>query len=160
VTARRVYQVLVTYPEGSREPGWRPACWGDPAFLMSLPRKERRALAAREFRWPRERMFLSASGAYSRAMLLHWYGAGAEVLPSDPVTWPERVLPPEPAEPSAVPPLQSATCWPDSGPGAYVQETWEDGACMRWDPGVPVLAEKLDDYETGKVRRALAGELR
>jgi hypothetical protein len=117
------------------------------------------------FRWPRERMFLSASGAYKRAVLLHWYGADAQVLSSDPVTWPERALPPSPepagqeAEPpAAMPPLQSAACWPDSDPGAYVQEAWEDGACMRWDVGVPVLAEKLDDYETAKVRQALAGE--
>jgi hypothetical protein len=85
---RRIYRLDVIYPEGSHAPGWRPACWGDPALLATLDKKQRRELAKAEFYWPRERVFLSSSSAYARRNLLEWYGADAEVLASDPVTWP------------------------------------------------------------------------
>jgi len=84
----RIYRLTVVYPEGSHEPGWRPACWNDPQFLATLTAKQRREHKRTSFRWPRERRFLSSSGAYWRAGLLRWYGAEVEVLASDPVTWP------------------------------------------------------------------------
>jgi hypothetical protein len=124
---RRLYRLVIVYPDGSDVPGWRPACWSDPAFLAKLTRKARRELARTEFRWPRERLFLSSSGAHRRAMLLHWYGAAVAVRPSDPVTW--QLAP---------------------------REGWEADGAMRWDAGVEVLAEKLDEYETGKIVRSLS----
>jgi hypothetical protein len=86
----RVYSLEIDYPEGSDAPGWRPALWDDPKYLAGLPREERRALRKREFRWPRERHFLSSSGAYGRALLLSAYGCLVTVRRSDAVTWPER----------------------------------------------------------------------
>jgi hypothetical protein len=82
-----VYQLDITYPEGSLEPGWRPACWTDPKYVATMPRKLRRRIPKMVFQWPAERMFLSSSGAYGRAMLLHFYGAQVTVRRSNPVTW-------------------------------------------------------------------------
>jgi hypothetical protein len=87
----RVYKLDIVYPEGSREPGWHPALWRDPAYLRTLTREQRReirALLRKPFKWPRERRFLSPAGAYGRAWLLRFYGAEVEVYASDPVTWP------------------------------------------------------------------------
>lgn len=81
----RVYRLLVVYPEGSDKPGWTPACWN--MLLADMPPKLRRSARARGFRWPRERMFLSAGAASHRAFLLQWFGAQAEVQASEPVTW-------------------------------------------------------------------------
>jgi hypothetical protein len=88
----RVYRLRIRYPEGSGVPGWRPPLWSDPDFLSSLTRAERSELKKRTFRWPRERMFLSSSGAWNRAGLLILYGAGVEVQPSQPVLWLEDDL--------------------------------------------------------------------
>lgn len=82
----RVYRLEIIYPEGSRQPGWRPYGWD--AYLKSLPVLKRRRLRKEGFSWPRERMFLSSSSAYERAMLLQAFGAEVQVLRSDPVTWP------------------------------------------------------------------------
>lgn len=84
----RVYRLDITYPEGSREPGFRPYGWED--YLRSLPVLKRRRLRREGFRWPRERMFLSSSGAYERAALLRAFGADVTVLRSDPVRWPAQ----------------------------------------------------------------------
>lgn len=84
-----VWRLKVVYPEGSHEKGWRPALWSDPDFLKRLPRDERRALKRREFRWPRERVFLSSSSAWGRAALLAMYGARADVQRSARIQWPE-----------------------------------------------------------------------
>jgi hypothetical protein len=86
-----VYQLDIEYPEGSLEPGWRPACWSDPGLLAKLGRKGRRRLGRTEFKWPREHKFLSSSGAYERAWTLRYYGATVEVFRSLPVEWPERL---------------------------------------------------------------------
>lgn len=85
-----VYELVIIYPPGSRQPGWRPASWDDPATLAGLSRKQRQELRNRAFRWPHERRFLSSSGAYGRADLLRSYGADVEVYPSEPVTWDQR----------------------------------------------------------------------
>jgi hypothetical protein len=82
----RVHRLEIIYPEGSREPGWRPDSWD--SYLRSLPVLKRRRLRKAGFSWPRERMFLSSSSAYQRAALLRAFGADVEVLRSDPVTWP------------------------------------------------------------------------
>lgn len=73
----RVHKLDIEYPEGSLGLGWEPAGW------------ERDDFGSREFRWPQERLFLSASGARQRANLLRGYGAKVEILPSLPVEWPE-----------------------------------------------------------------------
>jgi hypothetical protein len=83
-----VYYLEVRYPPGAFEPGWRPDCWSDPAFLASLSRKGRKALAKQTFRWPREHLYLSASGAAKRAGTLRWFGAEVAVRRSVPVRWP------------------------------------------------------------------------
>lgn len=82
----RVFRLEITYPEGSRLPGWVPERWE--SWLRSLPPLKRRRVRKAGFRWPRERMFLSSSGAYDRAALLRAFGAEVQVLRSDPVTWP------------------------------------------------------------------------
>lgn len=87
-----VYRLVIDYPEGSRQSGWRPAVWRYPP--PDTPRKIRRYIRRAEFRWPRERMFLSSSGAYQRAGLLRWYGASVEVERSLAVEWP-GYLPPD-----------------------------------------------------------------
>ncbi len=91
-----VYRLRIEYPAGSFEPGWMPAAWSSPL----LPRRLRRQLAREGFRWPRERLFLSRSGAWHRALLLISYGARAEVERSAPVTWP---LPEVSFDPSGIP---------------------------------------------------------
>lgn len=134
--AQRVYKLTVVYPEGSHEPGWRPACWSDPEFLAKLDRKARRELAARAFRWPRERLFLSSSGAYGRANLLTWYGAEVQVIASDPVTWPNY----------------------DDVTAVLGEDAWEGarGSAMRWTPGTELVA----DYRDGAYTAALAAWLK
>jgi hypothetical protein len=84
-----VYKLDVTYPEGSLEPGWVPANWMDPEILARMTRRQRRRHKKEEFRWPREHLFLSASGANERAWWLRACGATAVVRRSDPVTWEE-----------------------------------------------------------------------
>jgi hypothetical protein len=85
-----VYRLVIQYPEGSDRPGWKPACWG--ALLKSIKdRGRRRAVRERGFRWPRERLFLSADGAYSRMGLLMQFGAQVQVQRSEPVIWWEEV---------------------------------------------------------------------
>jgi hypothetical protein len=97
VTARPacVYRLLITYPEGSLESGWEPACWKnetrpDARDLLTSrrARKYRKWQRDRTFRWPRNHNFLSSSGAYDRAALLRSYGAVVEVQRSFPVEWP------------------------------------------------------------------------
>lgn len=91
MTSTRVHKIEIIYPEGCREPGWHPAVWTDPEYLATCTREQRREirrLLRKPFRWPRERLFLSSSGAYHRAGLLRFYGAQARVAASDPVTWP------------------------------------------------------------------------
>ena len=82
-----VYRLIIAYPEGSREPGWRPALWSDPAYLARLSGRARRQLRRARFRWPRERLFLSASSAWSRAWTLADYGAKVSIRRSEPVAW-------------------------------------------------------------------------
>ncbi len=79
----RVYRLDVTYPPGSRRPGWQPAGWESRWAPGPIPDGE-----ADYFRWPAERRFLSRSGAMKRAALLRSYGAEVTVVASDPVTWP------------------------------------------------------------------------
>lgn len=128
----RVYRLMVIYPEGSHEKGWRPACWSDPRFLATLPRAERRALARREFRWPRERRFMSSSSAYGRANLLTWYGAEVTVEASDPVTWPSDL------------------------PASDDDRGWEHpDRAMHWTSGHLLLADALDKLRTEELRASL-----
>jgi hypothetical protein len=81
-----VYWLEITYPAGSKAPGWKPEHWDE--LLATLDRPDRRKAARRGFRWPRERMFLSGSSAYHRANLLTWCGAAVQVHRSFPVMWP------------------------------------------------------------------------
>jgi len=83
-----VYYLEITYPAGSLAPGWKPAAWDEAA--ASLKWRARRKVARKGFRWPRERMFLSSSAAYSRAGYLTWCGAAVQVHRSYPVRWPWR----------------------------------------------------------------------
>lgn len=81
----RVYRLVIAYPEGSDDPGWLPDVWEE--LLSAMPRKRRRQMQQRGFRWPRERMFLSSNAAWHRAGLLRWFGAEVEVQASQPVSW-------------------------------------------------------------------------
>lgn len=119
MTARdvRVYRLFVAYPEGSLEPGWVPRHW-DEILAAIADRKRRRSVRQRGFRWPRERMFLSASSAYYRAALLRWFGAEVEVLASEPVTWWELE-----GDAFGYWPDLSAAPEPGTGTGAGFEET-------------------------------------
>ena len=132
----RVYKLDIVYPEGSHEPGWRPACWSDPEYLRTMDRKLRRELERREFKWPRERLFLSSSGAYGRAGLLRWYGAEVEVFASEPVTWPNY----------------------DDVTAALGDDAWDDprySSAMHWTPGTELVADHRDRERTAEVAARL-----
>ena len=83
-----VYYLEILYPSGSLAPGWRPRTWLSAENAKFLSRRHRRELRQRQFRWPRERMFLSSSGAYRRAAHLTWLGATVRVHRSHMVLWP------------------------------------------------------------------------
>jgi hypothetical protein len=84
--AAYVYRLIIFYPPGSQEPGWKPAVWSQ--LLDGIADKaKRREVRRRGFRWPRERKFLSRDAAYRRALMLRWLGAAVEVQRSEPVTW-------------------------------------------------------------------------
>ena len=74
-----VYRLDITYPPGSTTPGWEPEGWDDDEHNNSGENGW--------FRWPKERMFLSASGAENRAGLLRHYGAAVSIRRSKPVEW-------------------------------------------------------------------------
>jgi hypothetical protein len=143
----RAYRLVIDYPPGSLEPGWSPACWD--ALLRDVKdRGTRRKLRARGFRWPRERMFLSASGAYSRAALLRWYGAVVGVEPSEPVTWWEDndAMDWQPLSPGyAEPETGAAPRW--AGP-EYTLEIADEAAAFAGEPatGLVILREQLEFY--------------
>lgn len=77
----RVYRLDVTYPPGT-EPGsgWAPPDYEPPDFYDED--------ATRPWTWPRNKLFLSASGARARAELFRQYGATVVIVPSWPVIWP------------------------------------------------------------------------
>ena len=75
-----VYRLDITYPPGSREWGWEP-----PGWVISGPNGFEDDPG--EFRWPPERLLLSASGAKRRAELFRGYGATVEIVRSERVTW-------------------------------------------------------------------------
>lgn len=77
-----VYHLDIVYPEGSQKQGWFPSSW------YEMPDRQLRKAIKKGFTWPRERMYLSADGAYGRAWLLRWCGAKVKVQRSAPVTWP------------------------------------------------------------------------
>jgi hypothetical protein len=81
-----VYYLEITYPPGSKAPGWKPEHWDEAAY--GLKWRARRKVQRKGFRWPRERMFLSSSSAWGRAAYLSWCGARVQVHRSYPVQWP------------------------------------------------------------------------
>ncbi|TMR13808.1 hypothetical protein ETD86_30045 [Nonomuraea turkmeniaca] len=110
----RVHRLNVTYPEGCDQLGWRPPGWHDKHctdWVTSTPctwdpgqnccdyedgERENglshRIDAEGRFVWPKERQFFSKRAAESRAELLRSWGADADVVSSNPVTWPESAL--------------------------------------------------------------------
>lgn len=84
MSAVRVYRLDVTYPAGSDEPGWEPAGWEPGGYQID----DAGSWETGEFRWPRERVYLSRKGADYKAGLLRGYGAQVTVVPSLPVEWP------------------------------------------------------------------------
>lgn len=81
-----VYRLEISYPEGSDAPGWLPPRWDQ--YVRKLPLRTRRKVRRTGFRWPRERMFLSSSGAYGRAAQLIRFGCDVEIIRSDAVSFP------------------------------------------------------------------------
>jgi hypothetical protein len=82
-----VYRLAVTYPPHSREYGWEPPGWGTSeseayrdGYMPDDPG---------EFRWPENRPCLSLGTAKRRADLFRSYGAKAEIIRSERVTWGE-----------------------------------------------------------------------
>jgi hypothetical protein len=133
----RVYRLEIDYPEGSGAPGWRPAVWTDPAYLATCDRRLRREIRRRlrgPFKWPRERMYLSASGAHNRAWKLRFYGAVVTVRASAPVEWPD--IPEK---------------WELTGDAASWYRELEDGAPYDFEEAdVPFAGS--DDRETADVQ--------
>lgn len=79
--ATHVYAVTYTRPAGSHDPDWAPPDWQ--AILA-----ERYWPNAHDFHWPRDRMYLSYSGACKRASLLARFGCtDVRVVASEPVRW-------------------------------------------------------------------------
>jgi hypothetical protein len=90
-----VYRLAIEYPAGSQAPGWEPAGWNPDSFdqgsdpdlpLFCGPYDD--LDDCYPFRWPRERVYLSRSGAARRARALRKYGAVVTVVQSLPVEWP------------------------------------------------------------------------
>lgn len=80
--AARVYALTYTRPAGSREPGWVPPDWHEIALSHYWSRDPE------DFRWPRDRMYLSYSGACKRASLLARLGCtDVHVVASEPIRW-------------------------------------------------------------------------
>jgi hypothetical protein len=75
-----VYRLVVTLPEGSDEPGWRPEEYDDQYSRYQDDDET-------QFRWPRRRLYLSSEAAHARANLLRRWGADVKVERSEPVTW-------------------------------------------------------------------------
>jgi hypothetical protein len=84
----RVHRVVITaYPPGSDAPEWTPPGWEeDPLNSGTDPDTGARGIG--EFRWPRQRNFLSPTAALARATRLQGYGATVRIDHSDPITWP------------------------------------------------------------------------
>ena len=87
----RVYRLDITYPEGSRRPGWEPEGW-EPGDYQITTGDDAGSWERGEFRWPAERSYLSPAGAEHRAGLLRKWGAKVTVVPSLPVQWPAQAL--------------------------------------------------------------------
>lgn len=98
-----VYYLEIRYPAGSHAPGWRPRAWTSAETANFLSKRHRRELRKRAFRWPRERMFLSRSGAWGRASYLTWLGASVKVHRSRMVTWPSANDPATEFDASGIP---------------------------------------------------------
>lgn len=77
-TGGRVYALEITYPEGSTKDGWEPQDW-DPDGRLD------------NFRWPRDRKYLSRRGATNRANLFRSYGCEVDIVESEPVQWPNSL---------------------------------------------------------------------
>lgn len=82
-----VYRLKVTLPPEAADPSWEPRSWIDE--LASYP-FEGGSLEGDEFRWPRNRQFLSAAGARHLAGLFRKYGAKVTIERSAPVAWPQE----------------------------------------------------------------------
>lgn len=78
-----VYRLDVTYPPGSLELGWAPPGW-EPEPGAYPPGED-------YFRWPANRLCLTATTAKRRADLFRKYGATVEIVRSKPVEWPGGV---------------------------------------------------------------------
>jgi hypothetical protein len=82
------YRLKVTPPPEAADPSWEPDAW-----LEGLPPYPEGGLPPEAlesgFRWPRQRLFLSRSGARRQADLFRKYGAKAVIERSAPVTWPQ-----------------------------------------------------------------------
>jgi hypothetical protein len=85
----RVHRLIVAYPEGSHDEHGQPVRgWEPPGWNPDLRREEDSgALAEVPFAWPKARLYLSASGAGKRAILLRSFGATVNIEASNPVTW-------------------------------------------------------------------------
>ncbi len=82
MSARRLYRLDVTYPEGSDAYDWEPPGWA-PEYSPDPYSDDR-------FVWPTaKRLYTSKSGARTRARLLESYGATVRIVASEPVVWPE-----------------------------------------------------------------------
>lgn len=82
------YRLEIRYPDGSHEkgwptPGWRPESISDEEW-ETYPHKN---AYDGTFRWPRQKMFRSAQGAYNRARLFEEYGCTVHVERSKPIEW-------------------------------------------------------------------------
>lgn len=84
-----VWRLDVTLPPEASDPGWEPDAW-----LEELPPYPEGGMPPEAmedgFRWPRQRRFLSESGAKKQAALFRKYGAEVTIKRSAPVKWPQN----------------------------------------------------------------------
>jgi hypothetical protein len=84
-----VYRLNVTLPPEAADPSWEPGAWLEE--LPSYPEGGMSPEALEDgFRWPRQRRFLSESGAKKQAGLFRKYGAEVTIERSAPVEWPQE----------------------------------------------------------------------
>jgi hypothetical protein len=83
----RIHRLVVTYPEGSLEPGWEPKGW-EPRYTGPEGDED-------TFTWPPRHHYLSRTAAERRQRLLEGWGATVIIETSEPITWPEVGTPPD-----------------------------------------------------------------
>lgn len=76
--SRRIYvhRLIITKPDGSDEPGWRPERWADLCVKRGWIDDD---YEIPPFRWPRQLNYFSATGAERKARFLRYLGVTVRI---------------------------------------------------------------------------------